>query len=128
MPRAEGAGQSHRPSRPRVFSAFLFSRSIDTTGVIEKVKDLFKGHPELILGFNTFLPKVGLLPVQQHQCCSALLTCRLPNRFGTVCRQSQTVVCSTCHISGGTDKHLMQTRPASPFCVPVPLCRAMRSG
>lgn len=33
-------------------------RSIDTTGVIEKVKDLFKGHPELILGFNTFLPKV----------------------------------------------------------------------
>jgi hypothetical protein len=31
---------------------------IDTTGVIEKVKDLFKGHPELILGFNTFLPKV----------------------------------------------------------------------
>jgi Paired amphipathic helix repeat len=31
---------------------------IDTTGVIEKVKDLFRGHPELILGFNTFLPKV----------------------------------------------------------------------
>lgn len=36
-----------------------YIRSIDTTGVIEKVKDLFKGHPELILGFNTFLPKVG---------------------------------------------------------------------
>lgn len=34
------------------------SCSIDTTGVIEKVKDLFHGHPELILGFNTFLPKV----------------------------------------------------------------------
>lgn len=31
---------------------------IDTAGVIEKVKELFKGHPELILGFNTFLPKV----------------------------------------------------------------------
>ena len=26
--------------------------------MIDKVKDLFKGHPELILGFNTFLPKV----------------------------------------------------------------------
>ncbi|RXH79636.1 hypothetical protein DVH24_040783 [Malus domestica] len=30
---------------------------IDTAGVIERVKDLFKGHRELILGFNTFLPK-----------------------------------------------------------------------
>ncbi len=32
---------------------------IDTTGVIHKVKQLFKGHRELILGFNTFLPKVS---------------------------------------------------------------------
>ena len=31
---------------------------VDTAGVIIKVKDLFKGHRELILGFNTFLPKV----------------------------------------------------------------------
>ncbi|KAL3833187.1 hypothetical protein ACJIZ3_007923 [Penstemon smallii] len=30
---------------------------IDTTGVIARVKNLFKGHPNLILGFNTFLPK-----------------------------------------------------------------------
>ncbi|XP_047309262.1 paired amphipathic helix protein Sin3-like 4 isoform X2 [Impatiens glandulifera] len=29
----------------------------DTSGVIERVKDLFKGHRDLILGFNTFLPK-----------------------------------------------------------------------
>ncbi|XP_047320078.1 paired amphipathic helix protein Sin3-like 4 [Impatiens glandulifera] len=29
----------------------------DTTGVIARVKDLFKGHRDLILGFNTFLPK-----------------------------------------------------------------------
>ena len=33
-------------------------RSIDTNGVIIQVKSLFKGHRELILGFNTFLPKV----------------------------------------------------------------------
>lgn len=32
---------------------------IDTAGVIARVKDLFKGHKELVLGFNTFLPKVG---------------------------------------------------------------------
>ncbi|KAK1268049.1 Paired amphipathic helix protein Sin3-like 4 [Acorus gramineus] len=31
--------------------------SIDTSGVIARVKDLFKGHRDLILGFNTFLPK-----------------------------------------------------------------------
>jgi paired amphipathic helix protein Sin3a len=30
---------------------------IDTTGVIARVKELFKGHRDLILGFNTFLPK-----------------------------------------------------------------------
>ena len=33
-------------------------RRIDTSGVIARVKQLFKGHRELILGFNTFLPKV----------------------------------------------------------------------
>lgn len=26
-------------------------------GVIARVKELFKGHRDLILGFNTFLPK-----------------------------------------------------------------------
>lgn len=29
----------------------------DTAGVIARVKELFKGHNGLILGFNTFLPK-----------------------------------------------------------------------
>lgn len=29
----------------------------DTVGVIARVKDLFKGHDNLIFGFNTFLPK-----------------------------------------------------------------------
>lgn len=33
------------------------AQRIDTAGVIERVKDLFKGHRDLILGFNTFLPK-----------------------------------------------------------------------
>ena len=30
--------------------------SIDTPGVINRVSELFKGHVELIIGFNTFLP------------------------------------------------------------------------
>ncbi|GLJ50468.1 hypothetical protein SUGI_1075280 [Cryptomeria japonica] len=33
------------------------AQRIDMTGVITRVKELFKGHPNLILGFNTFLPK-----------------------------------------------------------------------
>lgn len=33
------------------------AQRIDTTGVIGRVKELFKGHRDLILGFNTFLPK-----------------------------------------------------------------------
>ncbi|XP_022999276.1 paired amphipathic helix protein Sin3-like 3 isoform X1 [Cucurbita maxima] len=33
------------------------AQRIDTAGVIARVKHLFKGHRDLILGFNTFLPK-----------------------------------------------------------------------
>ncbi|KAF8759170.1 hypothetical protein HU200_010551 [Digitaria exilis] len=33
------------------------SERIDTNGVIIRVKTLFNGYPELILGFNAFLPK-----------------------------------------------------------------------
>lgn len=33
-----------------------FILSIDTPGVISRVSALFKGHPDLIVGFNTFLP------------------------------------------------------------------------
>ncbi|XAR64997.1 hypothetical protein NMG60_11008924 [Bertholletia excelsa] len=33
------------------------AQRIDTSGVIDRVKELFKGHRDLILGFNTFLPK-----------------------------------------------------------------------
>ncbi|KAK6462826.1 hypothetical protein DFJ63DRAFT_175977 [Scheffersomyces coipomensis] len=32
------------------------SQSIDTPGVIDRVSNLFRGHPNLIQGFNTFLP------------------------------------------------------------------------
>ncbi|KAJ4836782.1 hypothetical protein Tsubulata_013609 [Turnera subulata] len=45
------------------------AQRIDTAGVIARVKELFKGHRDLILGFNTFLPK-GFeitLPVEDEQ-------------------------------------------------------------
>eukprot|EP00798_Chlamydomonas_sp_ICE-L_P000490 gene490-1896_t len=43
------------------------AQRIDTTGVIQHVKQLFKGHRELVLGFNTFLPKPGKTPASLQQ-------------------------------------------------------------
>jgi len=40
-----------RPRSPR-------RNRIDTEGVIKRVKTIFRGHKDLILGFNQFLPKV----------------------------------------------------------------------
>lgn len=48
--------------QPDVYNKFLDimkdfkSQAIDTPGVIDRVSTLFNGHPELIQGFNTFLP------------------------------------------------------------------------
>ncbi|KAI3502431.1 hypothetical protein L1887_30500 [Cichorium endivia] len=42
------------------------AQRIDTTGVITKVKELFKGHQELILGFNPFLPKGFQITLPLH--------------------------------------------------------------
>ncbi|KAI9244121.1 hypothetical protein BDA99DRAFT_529472 [Phascolomyces articulosus] len=48
--------------QPEIYNKFLDimkdfkSQAIDTPGVIERVSTLFRGHPTLISGFNTFLP------------------------------------------------------------------------
>ncbi|KAJ1563854.1 Transcriptional regulatory protein sin3, partial [Nowakowskiella sp. JEL0078] len=50
------------PDCPEVYNKFLEimkdfkSQAIDTPGVIQRVSSLFRGHPQLIIGFNTFLP------------------------------------------------------------------------
>ena len=49
-----------------VFCLFVFY-SIDTPGVINRVSNLFKGHPELIVGFNTFLPPGYKIEVQANE-------------------------------------------------------------
>ncbi|XP_050375013.1 paired amphipathic helix protein Sin3-like 4 isoform X2 [Argentina anserina] len=45
------------------------AQRVDTAGVIQRVKDLFIGHRDLILGFNTFLPKGYeiTLPLDEEQ-------------------------------------------------------------
>ncbi|XP_021968707.1 paired amphipathic helix protein Sin3a isoform X3 [Folsomia candida] len=59
-------------NQPQVYNDFLDimkefkSQSIDTPGVISRVSNLFRGHPELIVGFNTFLPPGYKIEVQTH--------------------------------------------------------------
>ncbi|KAJ3130062.1 Transcriptional regulatory protein sin3 [Nowakowskiella sp. JEL0407] len=54
--------KGHFPDVPEVYTEFLSimkdfkSQSIDTPGVIQRVSSLFRQHPQLIMGFNTFLP------------------------------------------------------------------------
>ncbi len=60
-------------SQPQVYNDFLDimkefkSQSIDTPGVITRVSNLFRGHPELIVGFNTFLPPGYKIEVQSSE-------------------------------------------------------------
>nr|XP_061780884.1 paired amphipathic helix protein Sin3a-like isoform X1 [Nerophis lumbriciformis]XP_061780885.1 paired amphipathic helix protein Sin3a-like isoform X1 [Nerophis lumbriciformis] len=59
-------------NQPQVYNDFLDimkefkSQSIDTPGVISRVSQLFKGHPDLIMGFNTFLPPGYKIEVQSN--------------------------------------------------------------
>lgn len=41
--------------------------SIDTPGVINRVSTLFRGHPDLIVGFNTFLPPGYKIEVSNNE-------------------------------------------------------------
>lgn len=58
--------------QPQVYNDFLDimkefkSQSIDTPGVIQRVSTLFCGHPELIVGFNTFLPPGYKIEIQAN--------------------------------------------------------------
>lgn len=50
---------------PKYYHSFCYY-SIDTPGVINRVSQLFKGHPDLIMGFNTFLPPGYKIEVQTN--------------------------------------------------------------
>lgn len=58
--------------KPEVYNQFLDimkefkSQSIDTPGVISRVSTLFKGHNDLIEGFNTFLPPGYKIEIQAN--------------------------------------------------------------
>jgi len=62
--------------QPQVYNDFLDimkefkSQSIDTPGVIKRVSCLFRGHPDLIVGFNTFLPPGYKIQVESNETIS----------------------------------------------------------
>lgn len=59
--------------QPQVYNDFLDimkefkSQIIDTPGVITRISNLFKDHPELIVGFNIFLPPGYKIEVQENE-------------------------------------------------------------
>ncbi|XP_044019250.1 paired amphipathic helix protein Sin3a-like [Aphidius gifuensis] len=59
--------------QPQIFNSFiqilkeLRSQSISTSSVITKVSNLFKDHPEFIVGFNTCLPPGYKIEVQADE-------------------------------------------------------------
>lgn len=84
-------------NQPQVYNDFLDimkefkSQSIDTPGVIQRVSNLFKGHPELIVGFNTFLPPGYKIEVQANdQGVAFQVSVSMPSPSGAnICLQQQ---------------------------------------
>ncbi|CAF4772035.1 unnamed protein product, partial [Rotaria sp. Silwood1] len=66
--------------QPQVYNQFLDimkefkSQSIDTQEVINRVSTLFHGHPDLIVGFNTFLPPGYKIEVSHDHPCYIQVT------------------------------------------------------
>ncbi|KAG8940798.1 Transcriptional regulatory protein sin3 [Tulasnella sp. 424] len=75
--------------RPDVYNQFLDimkdfkSQIIDTLGTIERVSTLFKGHPSLIQGFNTFLPQGYLIECSEGEDSTNTITVTTPTGIHT---------------------------------------------
>ena len=72
--------------RPKVYSDLLnvlkdFNmHSIDIAGVVVKVSNLLKDHPELIVDFNVFLPSGYKIDVQTNELgCACVVSVTVPN-------------------------------------------------
>jgi paired amphipathic helix protein Sin3a len=59
---------------------------IDTPGVIDRVSNLFKGHPALIQGFNTFLPPGYRIECYKERDGHEMITVTTPR--GTICQRA----------------------------------------
>lgn len=91
------------------------SQSIDTPGVIQRVSNLFKGHPELIVGFNTFLPPGYKIEVQANdQGFAYQVSVSVPSPSGSSHIIQQPAVNLITHTSHPQNIHVQQpNQPAS---------------
>ncbi|XP_066262316.1 paired amphipathic helix protein Sin3a-like [Euwallacea similis] len=111
-------------SKPQVYNDFLDimkefkSQSIDTPGVIERVSSLFKGFPELIVGFNTFLPPGYKIEVQRSDQggYAFSVSVSVPNPTGAISSDSQ----KSAMILSGTGRINMSGPPTQAVTQPPP--------
>jgi len=112
-------------NQPQVYNDFLDimkefkSQSIDTPGVISRVSMLFKGHPELIVGFNTFLPPGYKIEVQTNDNQQGQAVA------GTGGHQIQSFFQTIVHTPHGT--HLMGNQGLLPQVIPTTSIQSMIS-
>lgn len=103
--------------QPQVYNDFLDimkefkSQSIDTPGVIQRVSNLFRGHPELIVGFNTFLPPGYKIEIHAND----QVNVSMPNQQNVVLMSSgpmPTGVATSTIVSGPGVPQNQQTQPS----------------
>ncbi|KAJ8924461.1 hypothetical protein NQ315_007258 [Exocentrus adspersus] len=108
-------------STPQVYNDFLDimkefkSQSIDTPGVIQRVSNLFKGYPELIVGFNTFLPPGYKIEVQRSdQGYAFQVSVSMPSPTGTLNSDPQQQRSAMILKGSGTINMSAQNQPPPP--------------
>lgn len=115
-------------NQPQVYNDFLDimkefkSQSIDTPGVITRVSNLFKGHPELIVGFNTFLPPGYKIEIQANdQGYSFQVSVSVPSPSSSSPALNPTS--TTVHHTTTTTHHVINrpSLPPSPALIKTPL-------
>lgn len=104
-----------------------FHSSIDTPGVINRVSNLFKGHPDLIVGFNTFLPPGYKIEVHASDPTKINFTTpnqSTPKSLPLAVGPAPNPVSGGAVIPGGTSQaiHAQQpVAPANPTSAPQPV-------
>uniref|UniRef100_A0A5F9DHY9 Uncharacterized protein n=1 Tax=Oryctolagus cuniculus TaxID=9986 RepID=A0A5F9DHY9_RABIT len=102
-PRGGFAGERRRGALPRPTGRRVCpSRSIDTPGVIRRVSQLFHEHPDLIVGFNAFLPLGYRIDIpQEWQAECAVAPVRPGGRAWTRPRGLRGGCQAACAVQGG---------------------------
>ena len=110
-------------NQPQVYNDFLDimkefkSQSIDTPGVIARVSHLFNGHPDLIVGFNTFLPpgyKIEVSANDQVNVTGPNMITQTIHPLGTLREHATTIQVHTPHGKFATTLPQLPVHQSSP--------------